>query len=70
MLEGDTRNAAAMMMQLSPDFTEYSTGGSGVKVGIGVGVSLGNGVIVVVGVWVIVGDVVGLVTRPVPLKTV
>jgi hypothetical protein len=59
---------AAIMLQLSPDLTEYSMGGSGVKDGIGEGVSLGSGVAVIVGEGEAVGVLVGCVTLPVPLR--
>ena len=58
----DTLKVAAMMLQLSPETTVYSTGGSGVKVGIGVSVGVIVGVTVIVGVIVVVADAVGMTT--------
>ena len=61
-------NSPAMVPQLSPDLTVYSTGGSGVSVGVSVGMSVSVGVRVRVGVVLGVGLVVGDCISPPPLS--
>lgn len=64
----DTPKDNAIVLQISPSLTTYSSGGNGVAVGAAVGSIVGEGVIVKVGVRVIVGVIVGVVTRPVEFR--